>query len=71
MQSTERERQEIVDYVYMSAPDETVEHLEKVTSERVVGRHIDIWDVHTNKERWWVIQCLLTYIRKNNFPVWM
>jgi hypothetical protein len=25
-------------------------HLEKVTSERVMGRDRDVWDVHTDKE---------------------
>jgi hypothetical protein len=52
----------------MSAPDETVEHLEKVTSERVVGRHIDIWDIHTNKERWWVITMPTNLYSQKQFP---
>jgi hypothetical protein len=68
MQSTESERQEIVDYMYMNAPDETVEHLEKVTSERVFGRQIDIWDVHTNKERWWVITAPTNLYSQKQFP---
>jgi hypothetical protein len=34
MKNAEHERQEIVDYIYMHVPDETVEHLEKVASEK-------------------------------------
>jgi hypothetical protein len=35
--------------------EESVLHTEKVASERVFGREYDVWDVHTDKERWWVI----------------
>lgn len=30
-------------------------HAEKVASERVFGREYDVWDVHTDKERRWVV----------------
>lgn len=30
-------------------------HVEKVASERIFGREHDVWDVHTDKERWWVV----------------
>ena len=55
MESPDRERQYIVDYMASQAGDETVEHLEKVASERMLGRDIDVWDVHTDVNRWWVI----------------
>jgi predicted Zn-ribbon and HTH transcriptional regulator len=35
--------------------EEKVLHAEKVASERIFGREHDVWDVHTDKERWWVI----------------
>jgi hypothetical protein len=35
--------------------DERIQHIEKVASERVVGRDHDVYDVHTNLGRWWVI----------------
>lgn len=35
--------------------EELVEHAEKLKSERVFGRDYDVWDVHTNQNRWWVI----------------
>jgi hypothetical protein len=37
------------------ARDEKVLHLEKVASERIFDRQHDVWDVHTDKERWWVV----------------
>ncbi len=68
MKNAEHERQEIVDYIYMHVPDETVEHLEKVASEKVLGRQIDIWDVHTNVERWWVMSSPTNLYSQKQFP---
>jgi hypothetical protein len=64
----DRERQYIVDYLASQAPDEVVEHLEKVKSERVLGRWIDAWDVHTNKDRWWVITAPTNLYLQSQFP---
>jgi hypothetical protein len=33
------------------APDETVEHAEKLAAERVFGFEYSVWDVHTDKAR--------------------
>lgn len=35
--------------------EERVEHAEKIKTERVFGTDYDVWDVHTNLSRWWVI----------------
>lgn len=35
--------------------EEIVQHAEKLRTERVFGRDYDVWDVHTNVNRWWVI----------------
>lgn len=68
MESPERERQFIVDYIAEIAPDETVEHLEKVYSERIMGQDHDIWDVHTDAERWWVITSPANLYSQKQFP---
>jgi len=47
--------QEIADYVRSQARDEEVLHVERVKSEIVLGDTYDIWDVTTEKDRWWVI----------------
>jgi hypothetical protein len=49
MESPERQRREIVDYLRTQARDESVEHAEKIASERVFGRSYDVWDVHSDK----------------------
>lgn len=68
MESPERERQYIVDYMAATAPDEKVEHLEKVHSDRIMGQDHDIWDVHTDKERWWVITGPTNLYSQKQFP---
>ena len=53
---SEREGDEIASYVeWQARGEEKVLHAEKVASERVFGREYDVWDVHTDKERWWVL----------------
>ena len=68
MESPERERQFIVDYMAEVATDETVEHLEKVYSERIKGQDHDIWDVHTDANRWWVITGPTNLYSQKQFP---
>jgi hypothetical protein len=50
------------------ASDETVEHLEKVKAERVMGRWMGAWDVHTDKNRWWVITAPTNLYLQTQFP---
>ena len=55
MDSPEHEVRHVCEYVESQAHDESVLHAEKVSSEHVLGQHYDVWDVHTDKGRWWVI----------------
>lgn len=48
-----QERQ-IREYVEIEAQDDVI-HAEKVTTEHLRGRKLDVWDVHTTRERFWVI----------------
>jgi hypothetical protein len=68
MESPERERAAIERYMAWQAPDESMVHLEKVTSERVMGRDRAVWDVHTDKERWWVITEPTNLYSQTQFP---
>jgi hypothetical protein len=53
---SDREAKAIKEYVEGQARgQEKVLHAEKVASERIFGREHDVWDVHTDKERWWVV----------------
>lgn len=56
VETPEIERRAVEDYLKsQSGPNFTVEHVEKLTSEYVLGRQYDVWDAHTNEGRWWVI----------------
>jgi hypothetical protein len=68
VKSSDRERQFIVDYMASQASNETVEHLEKVASERVLGQEHDVWDVHTDNGRWWVITGPTNLYSQAQFP---
>jgi hypothetical protein len=46
---------------------EVITHLEKVTSVRVLGEKHDIWDVHTDVNRWWVITAPTNLYRQSDF----
>lgn len=43
-------------------------HLEKVATERVFDRKHDVWDVHTNRGRWWVITAPTNLYSQKAFP---
>jgi hypothetical protein len=46
---------DIAQYVEIEAQGQSVKHVEKVKEEVVLGEVYEIWDVTTDKERWWVI----------------
>jgi hypothetical protein len=56
METPAHERRQIEDYLRsQSADDFEIEHVEKLTSEYVLGNQYDVWDAHTSDGRWWVI----------------
>jgi hypothetical protein len=67
MESPEHERRHIAEYVELEAGDETVTHAEKIASERVMGHTYDVWDVQTDKNRWWVITNITNLYLQNEF----
>ncbi|WP_306480742.1 hypothetical protein [Limnobacter sp.] len=60
--------QDIANYVEGQAPDESVQHVERVKREIVLGDAYDIWDVTTDKDRWWVITNLTNLYSQKYFP---
>ena len=58
----------IADYVEWQAEGETVLHAEKVSSEHVMGRKHECWDVRTSKERYWVITSPTNLYTHKLFP---
>ena len=59
---------EIAHYVELEASDETVQHVEKVKTEYVMGDPHEIWDVVTDKNRWWVITNPTNLYSQKHFP---
>jgi predicted RNA-binding Zn-ribbon protein involved in translation (DUF1610 family) len=55
MESPAHETRYVREYVELEAGDEVVLQLEKLSSEHVFGLHYDVWDVRTDKGRWWVV----------------
>jgi hypothetical protein len=59
---------DIAHYVEGQARDEKVQHVERIKREIVMGDVYDIWDVTTDKDRWWVITNLTNLYSQKHFP---
>ena len=59
---------DIANYVEGQAPDEVIHHVELIKREIVVGEVYEIWDVTTDKDRWWVITNLTNLYSQKHFP---
>ena len=60
--------QDIANYVHAQARDETVQHVERVKTEYVLGETYEIWDVTTDANRWWVITNPTNLYSQQHFP---
>lgn len=60
--------QDIARYIEIEARGETVQHVELVRREQVLGDNYEIWDVVTDKDRWWVITNLTNLYSQTHFP---
>jgi hypothetical protein len=68
MDSPWHEEKEVLDYMRLEADDEVVGHSEKVATEVILGDRYDVWDVHTDKNRWWVITNPTNLYLQSDFP---
>ena len=59
---------DIANYVAGQALDEDVLHVEKLKEEFVLGEKYEVWDVITDKNRWWVITNLTNLYSQKYFP---
>ncbi len=66
--ATDQEIAEITTYVEWQAPDLSVTFCQKVYSESVLSHRHDVWDVHTTKDRWWVITNPTNLYSQELFP---
>ena len=58
----------VSDYVETQARGEKVLHAEKVKAEHILGSDHHCWDVHTNKDRYWVITSPSNLYSQHYFP---
>lgn len=58
----------VIEYMAGQASDEEVKHLEKVKTEKIYGTRYDVWDVVTDKDRWWVITSPTNLYSQELFP---
>jgi hypothetical protein len=59
---------DIASYVEGQAPDEEVQHGERIKTEVVLGDTYEIWDVTTDVGRWWVVTNLTNLYSQKYFP---
>lgn len=69
LRATTQEREHVLNYMRREAPDETVTLAQKVHREQLNGEIHNIWDVHTDNSRWWVItNPLMNLYSQEQFP---
>ncbi len=59
--------QDIARYVEIEARED-VQHVEKIKQEVVLGDTYEIWDVTTDKNKWWVLTNLTNLYSQKHFP---
>ena len=68
LKSTVGEIEEVREYFEWQAPDLEVTFMQKVYSEAVLNTRHDVWDIHTSKDRWWVITGGMNLYSQEQFP---
>src|SRR6266436_2251120 len=68
LMGSDMERDGVLGYMASQAADEKVKVAQKVHTERLGSIIHDVWDVHTNKARWWVITNPANLYSQKQFP---
>jgi hypothetical protein len=68
LSATQEEIEHVTEYMQSQAPDLNVEFVQKVYSENVLQVRHDVWDVHTNVDRWLVITAPMNLYSQEQFP---
>ncbi len=66
--ATSQEKDSVQEYFLSQSRDAKITFLQKVYSEAIVGHLHDVWDVHANDRRWWVITNPMNLYSQNQFP---
>lgn len=65
---TPEEKTGVEDYFLSQSPDAIITFVQKVYSESVIGHAHDVWDLHANDERWWIITDPTNLYSQEQFP---
>jgi hypothetical protein len=68
LSATQREIEHVTEYMKSQAQDLTVQFVQKVYAENVLHIRHDVWDVHTDGDRWWVITEPMNLYSQDQFP---
>ncbi|MGH6964303.1 MAG: gamma-glutamylcyclotransferase family protein [Phenylobacterium sp.] len=68
LKATDEEIASVREYFEWQAPDLEVTFMQKVYSEAVLHTRHDVWDIHTDKDRWWVITGGTNLYSQAQFP---
>lgn len=68
LSATQQEIDDVTGYFEWQTPDLKVEFIQKVFVENVLGHRHEVWDIHTNKDRWWVITNPTNLYSQEQFP---
>lgn len=68
LEQSAEDARDVIEYVEGQAADENVVHCEHVKAEHVLSDRYDVWDVHTDKGRWWVVTNPTNLYRQADFP---
>ena len=66
--ATEEEIEHVTAYMLSQAQDLRVQFIQKVYSENLLSVRHDVWDVHTDVDRWWVITEPMNLYSQEQFP---
>ena len=68
MKSPDHQKRSVLEYVELEAKGEEVKRAEKMSSEKIFDTTHDVWDVETNKDRYWVITEPTNLYSHSDFP---
>jgi hypothetical protein len=66
--ATQGEIDHVTAYMRSQAPDLDVTFVQKVYSENVLHVPHDVWDVHTDVDRWWILTAPMNLYSQEQFP---
>ena len=68
LESTTEESDAVKTYFLSQSPNSTVTFTQKVYAETIVGHRHDVWDLHADDGRWWIVTNPTNLYSQEQFP---